>query len=61
MPDLPDKSEDIEQFQNELRSVLKRVGAEYDLTYATIIGCLHLQITELTFESMGIIEDAEGT
>lgn len=46
------ESEQIQHFANELEALVNRFRAEYNMTYASILGVLYLQAHMLCQESL---------
>jgi len=49
-----------EHFTEEMFSVIQRMRLEYDMTYAEMVGCLHIAAMELTMEALHEDDDYEG-
>ena len=53
-------TEQVNQFSDELDRLVERFRSEYDLDYASMIGCLHLKVHFVSQEAYEEAEEEPG-
>jgi len=54
-----DQKEQIDRFAGDLDKLVGLYKREYDLSYASVIGCLDMKITLLTLEAIKVAREQD--
>jgi hypothetical protein len=54
------EDEAVVHLGNEIDKVINRFRAEYDISYAAVVGCLHFRIFTLEREAERVHDENEG-